>query len=94
MIYDPKKAGRLIFPHFLEAIELFSTVNRAKLAWIERRRCYHHLLKWCWTNLRFMRKDIREGVVWALRRHLSDDDFQRMKAAKQRVFGANRDVGR
>ena len=46
VFYDPAKAGKVIFPVFQEAVELFGAIERAKLPLGERLLCHKYFLGW------------------------------------------------
>ena len=89
LIFDPAKAGKLFFPVLLEAMALFSAIHRAKVPLKERLRCYRVLLGWLWAKRRYrLWDDLREAVVWTIKRYLPEDQVRWLKAAKSSILEA------
>ncbi len=59
--YDPKKAGKLIFPAWRLFAEHVAGIHRAPINWSERTRCYIEMLKW----LRRYKQDMVRDLVVA-----------------------------
>jgi glycosyltransferase involved in cell wall biosynthesis len=56
--FDPKGAGRIVFPYWREFRECFSSIHRVPLPWDERLHCYRHMLTWFVSHRRRLWRDI------------------------------------
>ncbi len=61
--FDPSKEGKLVFPHWQQLGELFTTIHRSPLPVTEQFKCYSELLPWMIKTRRRLGKDI----AWAVR---------------------------
>ncbi len=59
--YDPKRAGRLIFPAWRLFAEHVAGINRGPINWSERAHCYIEMVKW----LRRCKQDMVRDLVVA-----------------------------
>jgi hypothetical protein len=50
-LFDPKLAGRKVFPHWRVFREYFGVVNRAPVPGWQRVYCYPHIARWLVTDL-------------------------------------------
>jgi glycosyltransferase involved in cell wall biosynthesis len=64
--FDPKNAGRLVFPCWRILREYLRAVNRAPIGFAQRRRCYRVIAGWCLE----WRKRLRGDLTFAVRKTL------------------------
>jgi glycosyltransferase involved in cell wall biosynthesis len=60
--FDPDGAGKLVFPHFRQAVEYARSIGRARLSRGERLGCYGALSGWLWTNRARLLSDLDYGA--------------------------------
>ena len=65
--YNPAHRGRIVFPYFRQLGEYASAVRRAPLAMSDRLWCYRALIRWCRTNGKSLRRDLRVASARAVR---------------------------
>ncbi len=56
--YNPRKAGKITFPHWRLLIEHFRSIKRAPLNLHERTRCYIYLIWWIRKSYRDLAKNL------------------------------------
>ena len=87
VFYDTSKKGRLLFPVALEVIGLFSAIHRAKLTLGERADASRFLLRWLWYHRGAnFRDEVREGVLFIIKRCLSEEQLRVLKSVKRRCL--------
>lgn len=64
--FDPSKKGKLVFPHWRQMGEFFSSIHRSPLSIPERVRCYSQMLPWAVRTRRRLRNDLS----WAINKVL------------------------
>lgn len=67
ILYDPSRAGTLIFPFFRQLFEYFAAVNRSPINALEAMRCRRELLGWMRANRDKLFSDIRYAAFQKLR---------------------------
>jgi glycosyltransferase involved in cell wall biosynthesis len=65
--WDPKKLGKIVFPHFREFIEYILVIKRVSIQMDERFRCFLGILVWPLINRRGLYEDIFEALRNLLR---------------------------
>jgi glycosyltransferase involved in cell wall biosynthesis len=70
LIFDPAKAGKVVFPTVLQAAGTFAAIRRAGLPVRERLRSCQHLLRWLWLRRRVVWDDLSGGLRLSARRQL------------------------
>jgi glycosyltransferase involved in cell wall biosynthesis len=86
LIFDPTKAGTMVFPFFQLATGYLLAISRAQLPWTERLRCYEHFLKWLWPYRTYLLNDLIRNLDSAMQRHLPEGLFNRLISVKRRLF--------
>ncbi len=66
-LFDPAKAGRIVFPHFRQFVEYLLVISRVPMARHERLLCYVEMVKWLSVNQRRLRKDLTIAIKQMLR---------------------------
>jgi glycosyltransferase involved in cell wall biosynthesis len=60
--FDPSKKGKLVFPHWRQLGEFFSSIRRSPLSNSERMKCYSLMLRWMINS----RGRLRRDLAWAV----------------------------
>jgi glycosyltransferase involved in cell wall biosynthesis len=79
--YDPRKAGKITFPHWRLLIEHFNSVGRVLRSWYERVRCYVYLFWWA----RMTWKGLAKDLIWGPLEKLSPDSLMAIQRLKRRL---------
>jgi hypothetical protein len=77
----PQKRVKIVFPHFRQFVEYLGCIHRAPLRWRDRLRCYREMLRWLGQNWRRMVGDVKEVVIYVLRKVLEGGTGWRKPAA-------------
>lgn len=56
--YDPRQAGKTIYPEWRLLFEHIAGVNRVDIGWIKRVRCYLELIRWLKPRKRMLLRDL------------------------------------
>jgi glycosyltransferase involved in cell wall biosynthesis len=86
LIFDPSKAGKVILPNVDRASGFCSAINRARLPWAERVRCFKHVAKWLWVHRLYLRRDFVLELDSSMQRYLSENQVKRLLSIKRRLF--------
>lgn len=66
--FDPRAAGKTLYPYWRELHEFCRVVPRSPLGFWDRMRCYVHLMRWMLANRRRLYVDLRWAAICSLGR--------------------------
>ena len=76
---DPKKAGRILFPHFRELLEFAKCAGRPPLPFGQRLAAYLHLLPWTLRYRRRLFNDLTNALLLAARKATPEPVRRKLK---------------
>ena len=77
----PQKRAKIVFPHFRQCGEYMLAIHRSPLGWKDRLRCYREMLHWLRLYWRRMVRDVKEVLIYLMRRSLDGAGSGRRSAA-------------
>ncbi|MES1021695.1 glycosyltransferase family 2 protein [Gloeocapsa sp. BRSZ] len=64
--YDPSKKGKLHLTRWKWFLEYLTAIQRARISWYEKVRCYLQMTKWVSWNSIFLIKDLLKATLWPI----------------------------